>query len=138
MLTNAESCLVWLGKERPDLEKAKKAVERIARDGTRAANIVRSIRAQAQNAAPKIATLSINRLIEDTLELMRPELQSLEIVLETRLGPAVGAIGADQTQLQQVVVNLVMNAIEAMASSAPARRLLKLVTDGIRTASWSP
>jgi signal transduction histidine kinase len=109
------------------LEKARQAAERITRDGNRAAKVIRSIREQAHNVAPKMALLDLNRLIGETLELIQSDLQRNDIFLDTQLDAAVGPIAGDPTQLQQVIVNLVMNAIEAMRT-AGATRVLRVLT----------
>src|SRR5262249_21534833 len=85
IVTNADSCLLWLKSERPNVEKARKAAERLVQNGHRAANVVRSIRAQARKSPADMVRLDMNRLIRDTLELLRPELQRRGIRLETRL-----------------------------------------------------
>jgi C4-dicarboxylate-specific signal transduction histidine kinase len=127
ILTNAESCLQWLAKEQPNLEKARQAAERITRDGNRAAKVIRSIREQAHNVVPKMALVDLNRLIGETLELIQSDLQRNDIFLDTQLNAAVGPIRGDPTQLQQVIVNLVMNAIEAMRTSGMTR-VLRVLT----------
>jgi len=73
--------------------------------------------------------LDISRVIGDTLELMQSELQQHDISLETRFSRALGLINGDRTQLQQVIVNLVMNAIEAMSTTTGSPRILRVITE---------
>ena len=129
IVTNADSCLIWLGKEQPNLDKARRDVERIVKNGNRAAQVIQSIRALARKSAADVALLDMNRLIEETLELMQSDLQRHNILLEMQLLASLGPVKGDRTQLQQVIVNLVMNAIEAMNNSAQSSRHLKVITE---------
>jgi PAS domain S-box-containing protein len=128
IVTNADSCLLWLAKDQPNIAKATKAAERIVKNGHHAAEVIRSIRAQARKAAAELLPLDLNRLLEDTLELMRPDLQRRSISLELCLGNTVGKIMGDATQLQQVVVNLVTNGIDAIEAWKPSPRQLRVTT----------
>jgi C4-dicarboxylate-specific signal transduction histidine kinase len=121
IVSNADSCLIWLAKNQPNLDKARRAAERIVKDGHRAAEIIQSIRAQARRSASEMVLVDLNRLIVDTLELMQAELQGHEVLLETRLPDDVALIKGDHTQLQQVIVNLVTNAIEAVSTRLSPR-----------------
>jgi signal transduction histidine kinase len=128
VVTNAESCWQWLSKEPPDLYKAREAAERIVKNGHRAGDVIKSIRAMARKSESALVTLNINTVIRDTLDLMHSELRRHEVSLETQLAKQLALIKADRTQLQQVIVNLVMNAIEAMGASRGSRRSLRTVT----------
>jgi nitrogen-specific signal transduction histidine kinase len=125
--TNAESCLLWLAKEQPNLDKARGAAERIVKNGHRAGDIVKSIRALARKSTSEKVRLDINQVIGDTLDLMQSELRRHEVSVETRFAGTPDFITGDRTQLQQVIVNLIMNAIEAMSSGT--RRALRVVTE---------
>jgi signal transduction histidine kinase len=114
IVTNAESCLAWLGKEQPDLDRARKAMERIVRTGHHASDVVRSIRALVRKSPPDIAPLDIHALIANALEVMGAEFREHGILLETQLSPDVGLLFGDRIQLQQVLVNLIRNGIESM------------------------
>ena len=128
MVNNANGCLLWLAKEPPNLDQVRGAAERIIRDGRRAGDVIQNIRALARRSPPEMAMLDINRLIDDTLDLMQSELQRHEVSLETQF-TATGFIKGDQTQLQQVVVNLVTNAMEAIGASAPSPRIIRVMTE---------
>jgi predicted ATPase/signal transduction histidine kinase len=125
--TNAESCLLWLAKDQ--IDKARASTERIVKNCQRAAGVVKSIRAQARKSASEMVMLDISRMIADTLELMQSELHQHDISLETRFSRALGVIKGDRTQLQQVIVNLVMNAIEAMSTTTGSPRILCVITE---------
>lgn len=129
IVTNADSCLLWLAREMPNLDRARKAAERIVRDGHRAGEIVRSIRNQTQKSASDMAQLSLNHLIGDTLELMQSDLLRHDVTLETQFAHDPGLIKGDSTELQQVIVNLVTNAIEAISMRAHSAKLLRVSTE---------
>jgi C4-dicarboxylate-specific signal transduction histidine kinase len=129
IVCNADSCLLWLAKDQPNLDKARRAAEWIVKDGHRAAEVIQSIRAQARRSASEMLAVDFNRLIVDTLELMQAELQRHEVLLETRLLDDLALIKGDHTQLQQVIVNLVTNAIEAISISGRSPRIIRVSTD---------
>jgi signal transduction histidine kinase len=129
IVSNADSCLIWLANNQPNLDKARRAAERIVKDGHRAAEVIQSIRAQARRSASEMVLVDLNRLIVDTLELMQAELQRHEVLLETRLLDDLALIKGDHTQLQQVIVNLVTNAIEAVSTSRQSPRLIRVSTE---------
>jgi C4-dicarboxylate-specific signal transduction histidine kinase len=129
IVANADSCLIWLAKNQPNLDKARRAAERIVKDGHRAAEVIQSIRAQARRSASEMVLVDLNRLIVDTLELMQAELQRHEVLLETRLLDDLALIKGDHTQLQQVIVNLVTNAIEAISTSRRSPRVIRVSTE---------
>ena len=129
IVTNAESCLLWLAREQPNLDEARAAAERIVKNGHRAGDVIQSIRALARKSESEIVMLDISRVIGDTLELIQSELHQHDISLETRFSRAVGFIEGDRTQLQQVIVNLIINAIEAMSASIGSARILRVITE---------
>ena len=129
IVTNAESCLAWLGKEQPDLDRARKAAERIVRTGHHASDVVQSIRAMLRKSPPRLAPLDINALIANVLDLMGAEIHQHEVILETQLCGDVGLLSGDCIQLQQVLVNLLRNGIEAMFEAGVSRpRILRVST----------
>jgi PAS domain S-box-containing protein len=127
IVNNAAGCLLWLSTEPPNLDQVRRAAERIVRDGRRAGDVIQNIRALARKSPAEMGVLDINRLIGDTLDLMQSELQRHGISLETRFA-ATGFIKGDQTQLQQVIVNLVTNAMEAMSTSTRSQRIIRVMT----------
>lgn len=123
VVTNAGTCLRWLNAAEPNIDMARQAVERIVRDGHRAGDIITSLRNLARKTAPRLDRLSLDQVIRVVLDILQGEIRRHEIVAKAQLGEAI-AIQGDSTQLQQVVLNLIMNAVEAMAGAdAGARRL---------------
>jgi len=123
ILGSAETCVVWLAKDKPNLSEVRKAADRIVKNGHRAAEIMRSIRTLARKSSVQMDRLSVNSAIKETLVLVAGELRRHNVVLRTALSSDVGEVWADRVQLQQVVLNLVMNGIEAMRNSAPPHEL---------------
>jgi PAS domain S-box-containing protein len=116
VVTNGNACLRWLAREVPDLEEARAAVERIIREGHRASEVIRRIRALAQKTDPQTAWLDLNDLIREVVALMHSEVRQQRVALRTELSVALPPVLGDRIQLQQVILNLVINGIEAMAA----------------------
>lgn len=123
MITSADGGLRFLDRPMPDLDEAKEAFKQIIDDGQRAAAVIGSIRTLFKTEVRNKASVDVNKLIEDTLVLLREDLQkhriSVECKLEEHLPPATG----DRIQLQQVLLNLLTNAIDSMAGVDEARIL---------------
>ncbi len=116
------------------LEEAKKAAERVARDGHRAGDVVRSVRNMVSRSETAAETLSLNQLVPEIAMILRGELRRRNVTLETELAPDLVLVEADRTQMQQVILNLTMNAIEAAAQADSTRRLVRISTteaDGV-------
>ena len=128
IVTNADACLSWLASDKPQLEQARQAAERIVRDGHRAGDIIKSIRALAKKTTSEMTQLDINGVIEEVLVLMGGELRRHDIMLETELTSGLAPVVADRIQIQQVILNLVTNAIEAMSMITGRSRVLRLST----------
>jgi PAS domain S-box-containing protein len=128
IVTNAETCLRWLGRDQPDIGEARNAAERIVRNGYRAGEVIRSIRALARKSPSEMAELDINGVIENILELMRVELTRHDVSVEADLRNGLATIMGDRVQLQQVMMNLIMNGIEAMSGLERRRRVLHVST----------
>lgn len=116
VVTNADACAIWLANEPPNLQEARAAVDSIAREGTRASEVVRRIRAMFSKASPEETDVDLNEVIAEIVALMQTEVTKHDIALSTELTTELPSVPADRVQLQQVVVNLVQNAIEAMSS----------------------
>ncbi|HEX8616429.1 MAG TPA: ATP-binding protein, partial [Thermoanaerobaculia bacterium] len=128
IVTNAATCLRWLSGERPDLSEARLAAERIIRDGHRAGDVIASIRAMAKKSAREPSLLRLDQIVLEVLQLTRNELDRYAVVVETQFAEyAIEAI-ADRVQMQQVILNLVMNAIEAMAAPGGENRVLRITS----------
>jgi C4-dicarboxylate-specific signal transduction histidine kinase len=114
-VTNAQACLRWLALEPPRPDEARAAVERIVRDSNRASEVIQRIRGLVKKSEPQMVALDINDVIREAISLERREMLSRQVSLRTELASALPQVLGDRVQLQQVVINLVMNAIEAMA-----------------------
>jgi signal transduction histidine kinase len=123
MVTNADACLRWLDRSTPDLGEAKAAVKRIVADGHRAGAVIRSIRATFKKDARNRTSLDVNDLIGEALALTRDDLQRRRILVQAELNARAPQVTGDRTQLQQVLLNLITNAIESMADKEGARVL---------------
>ncbi|HEX3442959.1 MAG TPA: ATP-binding protein [Pseudolabrys sp.] len=116
VVTNGEVCLRWLAHQPPDLERAKQSVDRIVRDGSRAGEILHRVRAMAKGAPARKDWLDINETISQTIALAAGEIQRNEISLRATLATDLSSVPGDRIQLQQVLLNLLFNAIEAMST----------------------
>jgi PAS domain S-box-containing protein len=116
VVANAEACLRWLDRETPDLDAARRSVEWIIDDGVRAGEVIRRVRALANKTALEKVPLDINDVVKEATALVQREMESHQVSLRLELTPAVPMILGDRVQLQQVIINLVMNGIEAMQS----------------------
>jgi PAS domain S-box-containing protein len=114
IVTNAQACLRWLGRETPDLDEARGSVERIGKEGARAAEVIRRVRALSHKTEIEKVPLDINSVVNDVAALLQRELFRHRVPLRMELSPSLPMVLADRVQLQQVLINLVMNGIEAM------------------------
>jgi PAS domain S-box-containing protein len=116
VVANADACLRWLDRATPDLEAARRSVGWIIDDGNRASEVIRRVRALANKTDVERVPLDVNEVVREVIALVRGELVSHEVPVRTELAPALPMILGDRVQLQQVIINLVMNGIEAMQS----------------------
>jgi PAS domain S-box-containing protein len=116
VIANAEACLRWLNRGTPDLDRARRSVEWIIDDGNRASEVIRRIRGLAKKSEIEKVPLDVNDVVRETIGLMQREVFSHQVALRMELVPALPAILGDRVQLQQVIINLMMNGIEAMQS----------------------
>ena len=114
LVTNAGACLRWLNRETPDLDEARRSAEMIIKDGHRAGEVIRRIRALSKKTDPQMAPLGINDVVNEVIALVQREVFSHRVSLRMEPAPALPAVLADRVQLQQVLINLVINGIEAM------------------------
>ncbi len=128
VLSNAEACLRWLDRGTPDLDGVRRSVEWIIDDGNRASEVIRRIRALANKTDIEKAPLDINDVIREVIALVHRELTSRQVSLRMELAPALPMILGDRVQLQQVIINLVMNGIEAMRSITDRPRELVILS----------
>ena len=124
-VTNAHAAVRWLGAQPPDLEEARQALGRISRDGNRAGDVIRRIRMLIKKVPPRKDRLDINETILEVTALTRSEVLRNGVSLQTRLAEDLPLIQGDRVQLQQVMLNLIINAVEAMSGvSERSRELL--------------
>jgi PAS domain S-box-containing protein len=116
LVSNAEACLRWLDRGTPDLDAARRSVEWIIDDGNRASEVIRRVRALAKKTDIEKAPLDINDVVREVIALVQRELISHRVWLRTEFAPSLPMILGDRVQLQQVIINLVLNGIEAMQS----------------------
>jgi PAS domain S-box-containing protein len=124
MVTNAATCVQWLEEDQTDVGAARTAAKRIIRDGKRAGDVINSIRSLAKKAPPKMAPLDLNAAILEVLSLTKSELERHSIVWRADLAADATAAIGDRVQVQQVILNLVINAIEAMQGTQNQPRQL--------------
>jgi C4-dicarboxylate-specific signal transduction histidine kinase len=124
VITSAEAGLRWLDRAAPDVEKAQAAFGRIVRDGKRGSAVIDGIRNLIKKAPSRKDCLEINGAIREVIELTHGEMVKNNVFVRTDFANSLPLIKGDRVQLQQVVLNLVMNAVEAMSVSEGARELL--------------
>jgi PAS domain S-box-containing protein len=116
VLNAAAACLRWLDRATPDLDEARSAVKWIITEANRASEVIRRVRALAQKTDIEKVPLDVNEVVREVFALVRGELISHQVSVRTEFAPALPTILGDRVQLQQVIINLVMNGIEAMQS----------------------
>ena len=123
MITNANAGVRWLDRAAPDLDEAKAALKKVVTDGHRADAVIENVRALFKKDARTWTSLDVNNLIRETLALVRDDLQTYRIVVQADWNERSPRIKGDQIQLQQVLLNLFTNAIDAMATNDGERVL---------------
>ena len=113
-ITNARTSLLWLKRDQPDLDEVREASERIVQDGNRAAEIIDRLRSLYKKAPPKRELVVVNEIIGEMVVLLRGEGNRYGVSIRTDLAADLPNISADRVQLQQVLMNLMLNGIEAM------------------------
>jgi PAS domain S-box-containing protein len=114
VVANADAALRWLDRETPDLAAARRSVEWVINDSYRASEVIRHVRALANKTDVEKTSLDFNQVVKDAIVLVQRELTSQRISLRAELAPARLAVFGDRIQLQQVIINLLINGIEAM------------------------
>jgi C4-dicarboxylate-specific signal transduction histidine kinase len=126
IVTNGESSLRWLARDEPDIERVRTLTKRVTADARRASAIIERIRGMASPRVPEQKLLSIDDVINESLGFLRHELQLKGIVMSLDLARELPQVVGDRTQLQQVIVNLTINAVQAMTQLAPAGRSISV------------
>jgi C4-dicarboxylate-specific signal transduction histidine kinase len=126
IVNDGSAGLRWLANTTPDLEEARACFKRIVNDGNRASQVIGGIRAMLKKGSDKKEPLDINGLVREVLMFANGEIESQRIVVHAELKENLSEVLVDRIQLQQVVLNLVMNGIDAMAALRGRARVLKL------------
>jgi two-component system, LuxR family, sensor kinase FixL len=116
IVTNGAASLRWLDRKPPDLDEVRGAVQSMIDDGMRASEVIKRIRALSKKTELQKVRLNVNELIDDVVRLVEREMLDQLISLRLEVAPALPAVLGDRVQLQQVIINLVMNGMEAMAA----------------------
>jgi len=127
-VTNAQAALHWLAAESPDLEEARQALAGIVKEGNRAMEVIGRIRDLVKKAPPRVARLDINDAVREVIELTRAEAMKYDVSVQTELADGLPPVKGDKVQLQQVVLNLIINAVEAISTVAEGARVLQIST----------
>jgi PAS domain S-box-containing protein len=114
IVNNGNASLNWLRAQSPDLEEVRTSVQSMISDGHRAGEVIRRLRLLAKKGDPQKVALKINDVIDDVLLLVDREMLSHQVAVRTKLAEDVPAVFGDRVQLQQVIINLIMNGIDAM------------------------
>jgi PAS domain S-box-containing protein len=128
MVASAGACVRWLAADPPAMAEARAALDNIVADGKRAREVIARVRALTKGQAPRKDRLDVNHKIAEVLALMDRELRSHDIRLRTDLDRRLPGVAGDRVQLQQVLLNLIMNAIEAMSAVHDRARELTIVS----------
>jgi C4-dicarboxylate-specific signal transduction histidine kinase len=125
---NGNASLRWLATEPPNLEEARDAIQRIVADANRAADVIARVRGLAKRTPPQKGPLNINEIVQEIISLTAKEIQNSRVSLDIQLSDDLPLILGDRVQLQQVVLNLILNAVEAMSGTFAGSRELFLST----------
>jgi PAS domain S-box-containing protein len=129
VVANAAACQRWLARTPPDLEEARSTVQSIIKDGNRAGEVIQRVRGLVNKTVDQKVPLDINEVVNEVISLLHHELASHRMLLRTELAPAVGLVLGDWIQLQQVILNLVINGMEAMQPVRDGQRELVIRTN---------
>jgi PAS domain S-box-containing protein len=127
-VNNASAALRWLDKEPPDLEQARQALDRIFANGNRASEVIGRIRALIKKVPPRKDDLEVNKVVLEVIALARGEVVKNGVSVQTQLAEGLSLIHGDRVQLQQVILNLIMNAVQAMNGVSEGSRELLIGT----------
>jgi C4-dicarboxylate-specific signal transduction histidine kinase len=123
-VTNANTCLRWLRRDHPNVEEACEAASRVVKDATRASEIISRIHRLFKKGAPQQELVDVNEVIREMLVLLRSEARRYYISIHTKLAGDLPHIMGDRVQLQQVLMNLIVNGIDAMKEVEGTRELM--------------
>jgi PAS domain S-box-containing protein len=124
IMASVGPCLRWLNAQPPDLGSARGALERIANEAERASQVINRVRALVRREPPRQEEVDVNQIISEVIALTRDQIHSHDIALQTELAADLKAVRGDRVQLQQVILNLIVNALEAMSAVRDRQRQL--------------
>lgn len=124
-ITNSSTCLRWLVRDPPDVEEAREAASRSLKDATRAADIIKRIRSLFKKGAPHREPVDVNEVIREMIVLLRDEAERYSVSIRSDLAAELPRVMADRVQLQQVVMNLMVNGVEAMKGMSGGELVMK-------------
>jgi PAS domain S-box-containing protein len=128
VVINGNACLRWMAGDHPNMGEAREAVQRIIRDGKRASEVIARIRSLSKKSAAEKEPLDLNEIIAEVVVFTQGEVRRARVTLRTDLAPDLPRIIGDRVQLQQVVLNLVLNGLEAMSAVTDRPRELAIET----------
>jgi signal transduction histidine kinase len=128
IVTRGDAALRWLNRPQPDLEEVGQSINRMICDGRRASDVIRQIRSMAQKRDPSQAILDLNAIVKESIELVRRELDGQRVEVDADYACPPPQVCADRVQLQQVIINLVMNGVQAMSGITGRPRELRIRT----------
>ncbi len=126
IVTNAEAALNWLSGHSPDLTEAREALQRIISDATRASEVIARIRSLLKSGKSIKTRFGLDEIIEEIVALIKTEAQRRHVTVQTQLEPNLPEINADRVQIQQVLMNLVMNSLDALSTVEDRPRVLTI------------
>ncbi|HEX9384211.1 MAG TPA: PAS domain S-box protein, partial [Gemmatimonadaceae bacterium] len=129
VVTNAQTALRWLRAQPPDLDETRQALDRIVKDGIRAGEVIGRIRGMIQKTPPRKESLDVNQAIREVIALTRGEAMKSRVSVAAQLAEDLPLSHADRIQLQQVILNLILNAVEAMTRTTDGPRDLLISTE---------
>lgn len=129
VVTNGSACLRWLDRNEPNIEEAMRAVQRIVRDANRAADVIAHTRALLRKSSAEKTLLSVTEVAREVLALVHPEILRQRVVIKESLADGLPPVLGDRIQLQQVILNLILNGIEAMTEVSNRSRELAIRTE---------
>jgi PAS domain S-box-containing protein len=125
IMTSAEASLHWLDREPPQVDELRRLVRRVIENTARAGEVIKRLRALTKKTDPQRARLNLNEVVSETLPLVRRELANARVLFRVQPAENLADIQGDRIQLQQVIINMVVNAIQAMGSVADRRLLIR-------------
>jgi PAS domain S-box-containing protein len=126
VISNSHACLRWIETTPPNLEEVRQGVERTLRDGTRAAEVITKIRSLLRRTTVEMVSVNINDAIQEVVALAQPEVRKNQVKLRIDLDPGLPCVTGDRVLLQQVILNLLINGIEAVAPVEREHRKLQI------------